>query len=275
MPPPNSLAPMSLISYDEVRPWARSIKNRTSLRDQPGVMPPWYIEKDIGIQKFKDDWSLSDTEIATIARWADNGAPRGNPADCPSRRRSSMSTSGSSASRTWSSRQRRSRSKAKRPIGGGSLGQVDSGLTEDRYVSAIEYKEVNDLPRGVKSDTVGGLFVVHHSAMAVFGARPQRRSKRNASLAGARSRSQRRRVRRAGGAADESRLQGDVPVDARACKRHRHQRADRHRLPFPSRGIRADEEDGAALLWQRPGSRYPRDGGQPARRRLLHVAEER
>ena len=80
---PDSLAPMSLITYDEVRPWARSIKNRTALRDKPGVMPPWYIEKDIGIQAFKNDWSLSDDEIAKIARWADNGAPRGNPADMP------------------------------------------------------------------------------------------------------------------------------------------------------------------------------------------------
>ncbi|SVA01511.1 uncharacterized protein METZ01_LOCUS54365, partial [marine metagenome] len=52
---PNSLAPMSLITYDEVRPWARSIKQRTGLRNRMGVMPPWYIEKDIGIQQFKDD----------------------------------------------------------------------------------------------------------------------------------------------------------------------------------------------------------------------------
>ena len=37
---PNSLAPMSLISYEEVRPWARAIKHRTGLRDQMGVMPP-------------------------------------------------------------------------------------------------------------------------------------------------------------------------------------------------------------------------------------------
>ena len=46
-------------------------------------MPPWFIEKEIGIQGFKDDISLSDAEIATIAHWADNGAPRGNPADLP------------------------------------------------------------------------------------------------------------------------------------------------------------------------------------------------
>ena len=80
---PNALAPMPLISYEDVRPWARAIKYRTGLRDQMGVMPPWYIEKDIGIQEFKDDWSLSDAEIETIARWADNGAPQGNPADMP------------------------------------------------------------------------------------------------------------------------------------------------------------------------------------------------
>ena len=80
---PDSLAPMSLISYEEVRPWARSIKQRTGLRNRMGVMPPWYIEKDIGIQRFKDDWSLSDAEIATLAEWADAGAPRGNLADMP------------------------------------------------------------------------------------------------------------------------------------------------------------------------------------------------
>ena len=46
-------------------------------------MPPWYIEKDIGIQQYKNDISLSDEEVAKIAQWADSGAPRGNPADMP------------------------------------------------------------------------------------------------------------------------------------------------------------------------------------------------
>ena len=69
------------------RPWApRAIKTRTGLGRQAGVMPPWYIEKNIGIQQFKDDPSLSDEEIAKIAKWADSGAPRGNPPTC--RRRS-------------------------------------------------------------------------------------------------------------------------------------------------------------------------------------------
>src|SRR5713226_3117075 len=80
---PDSLAPMSLLTYDDVRPYARAIKTRTALRTQRGTMPPWFIEKDIGIQQYKDDPSLSEEEITTIAKWADSGAPRGNPADMP------------------------------------------------------------------------------------------------------------------------------------------------------------------------------------------------
>ena len=80
---PNSAAPMSLITYKDVRPWARAIKERTALRDKRGAMPPWYVEKNIGIQHYKNDPSLSDLEFAKIAKWADSGAPEGNPADMP------------------------------------------------------------------------------------------------------------------------------------------------------------------------------------------------
>ena len=73
------MAPMSLVTYQEVRPWARSIKNRVVNRE----MPPWHIDKNIGIQRFKDDPSLSDAEIAMVANWVDNGAPLGDPADMP------------------------------------------------------------------------------------------------------------------------------------------------------------------------------------------------
>src|SRR5204863_7662450 len=79
----DGVAPMSLQTYDEVRPWARAIKLRTGIGPKAGVMPPWYVEKNIGIQAYKDDPSLSAQEIAKIARWADNGTPRGNPADMP------------------------------------------------------------------------------------------------------------------------------------------------------------------------------------------------
>src|SRR5215471_19074895 len=62
---PDGVAPMSLVTYEDVRPYARAIKQRTSIGPHAGVMPPWYVEKNIGIQKFKDDPSLSDDEIAT------------------------------------------------------------------------------------------------------------------------------------------------------------------------------------------------------------------
>ena len=77
------VAPMALQTYEQARPWARSIKTRTGIGPRAGVMPPWYVEKEIGIQHFKNDPSLSDEEIALIAKWADSGAPRGNVADLP------------------------------------------------------------------------------------------------------------------------------------------------------------------------------------------------
>ena len=74
-----SIAPMSLMTYEQTRPWARAIKQNVTNR----IMPPWYIDKRIGVQGFKADKSLSDDEIAIIARWVDDGAPRGNPSDMP------------------------------------------------------------------------------------------------------------------------------------------------------------------------------------------------
>ena len=71
---PNNMAPMPLITYEDARPWARAMKTKTGLRGQRGSMPPWGIEKDIGIQQFKNDRSLTEDEIAAIAKWADSGA---------------------------------------------------------------------------------------------------------------------------------------------------------------------------------------------------------
>jgi hypothetical protein len=76
---PGSIAPMSLISYKDVRPWAKSIRQRVASRQ----MPPWHIDKSVGIQKFKNDMSLSDDQIATIVAWVDGGALEGNPGDLP------------------------------------------------------------------------------------------------------------------------------------------------------------------------------------------------
>ena len=76
---PNSIAPMSLISYKESRPWARSIRERVITRQ----MPPWHIDRSVGVQKFKNDMSLTDEQVSTIVRWVDAGAPEGNPQDMP------------------------------------------------------------------------------------------------------------------------------------------------------------------------------------------------
>ncbi|SVD91220.1 uncharacterized protein METZ01_LOCUS444074, partial [marine metagenome] len=148
--------------------WARSIKQRTGLRNRMGVMPPWYIEKDIGIQQFKDDWSLSDAEISAIAAWADAGAPRGNPADMPEPPAFIDVDEWEIGQPDLIVSSPPMEMKGTAPDWWGMIGQADSGLTEDRYVAAIEYKERNNLDRGVKSDTVGGLFIVHHSALTTM-----------------------------------------------------------------------------------------------------------
>jgi hypothetical protein len=159
---PGSVAPMSLISYEDVRPWARSIKQKTQTRE----MPPWFIEKNVGIQKFKDDISLSDAEIATIAKWVDAGSPRGNPADMPPARVftdeskwaftpdlivSSPVHTLEAVAADWY----------------GLLAASPTGLTEDRYIQAVEVKEVRlkDVPVKRQAGDLS-LFVVHHAVIS-------------------------------------------------------------------------------------------------------------
>lgn len=74
-----TFAPMSLVTYEETRPWARSIKQKVVARE----MPPWFIDKNVGVQHFSNDVSLSDEQIAKIAKWVDNGAPKGDPSHMP------------------------------------------------------------------------------------------------------------------------------------------------------------------------------------------------
>lgn len=78
---PGSIGPMSLLTYEQAKQFAPLIKFRVSNR----LMPPWHIDKTVGIQDFANDISLSDEEIATIVSWVDAGAPLGNPADMPPR----------------------------------------------------------------------------------------------------------------------------------------------------------------------------------------------
>ncbi len=160
---PDGGAPMSLITYEDTRPWARSIRQRTGLRDKQDAMPPWYIEKDIGIQDYKGDVSLSDEEVAKIADWVDNGAPRGNPADAPPPLEfpdasvwtigepdlivSSPSIEIGASDPDWWG-----------PIGDSAI----EGLAEDRYVAAIEMKEINDVEPTGGRETVGSRWGIHH-----------------------------------------------------------------------------------------------------------------
>ncbi len=162
---PDGVAPMSLVSYEDVRPWARSIKLRTGIGPRAGVMPPWYVEKNIGIQHFNDDPSLSDEEIAKIAKWADAGAPRGNPADMPPPRSWGDGRGWHIGEPDLIVKTKELTVKGDAPDWWGEIPSVPTGLTEDRYVAALEIKEVNDVEssnaKGNRA-TVGGRFVFHH-----------------------------------------------------------------------------------------------------------------
>jgi mono/diheme cytochrome c family protein len=76
---PGSVAPMSLLTYEDARRYATRIREQVSTR----IMPPWPLDTGVGIQSFKNDRSLSQDEINTIVQWVDDGAPLGNPADLP------------------------------------------------------------------------------------------------------------------------------------------------------------------------------------------------
>ena len=135
------MAPMSLETYEVARRYATRIKYKTGLRDVAGAMPPWYVEKDIGIQEFKNDMSLSDEEIATLAAWADNGAPEGAPADMPPRLE--FDDSGD-----WTIRpdlvvtSEELFVEALAPDWWGEIEPMLIPLEEDRYVSAVEIRGV-------------------------------------------------------------------------------------------------------------------------------------
>ena len=73
------IAPMSLLTYEQTRAYAKVVRQRVTAR----TMPPWFIDKTVGIQHFSNDVSLSDAQVATIAKWVDEGTPRGDMKDMP------------------------------------------------------------------------------------------------------------------------------------------------------------------------------------------------
>ena len=160
---PNGGAPMSLVTYDEVRPYASRMARRTGIRDRMGAMPPWYVEKDIGIQHFKNDPSLSDAEIATVAAWARNGAPEGNPADLPEPLEFPDDIGWKLGEPDLIVSTEEMLVEGTAPDWWGDITPTPTGLTEDRYVKSVEIREVNDVPRaGSERETVGARWVFHH-----------------------------------------------------------------------------------------------------------------
>ena len=76
---PGQIGPMSLMTYQDARRYARRIRELVASRE----MPPYQYDTDVGIQELDNDWRLSDEDISTIVAWVDQGAPEGNPADLP------------------------------------------------------------------------------------------------------------------------------------------------------------------------------------------------
>ena len=151
---PDSIAPMSLKTFAEVRPWVRSIKARVENR----TMPPWSIDKSVGVQKFRNDRSLSDEQFATVVKWIDAGAPQGDAKDMPAPRvwpedqgwsfaamygqkepdlivKSDSFTMPAVSQDAWDKR------------------LTDAGITEPRWVRAIE----------IRPNTVKGRRITHHA----------------------------------------------------------------------------------------------------------------
>ena len=149
---PGSIAPTSLLSYDEVKRSAPRMRTRILARE----MPPWHIDRTVGIQRFKNDPSLSDEQIETIVRWIDEGMPEGQPGDMPPPIRWPDASVWQLAGRFGPPDlvvrsapfdvPERGQDKWWRPV-------VPTGLTEARWVRAIE----------VKPSVPDGRRVVHHA----------------------------------------------------------------------------------------------------------------
>jgi mono/diheme cytochrome c family protein len=162
---PDGVAPMALVTYQDVRRYASAIARRTAIRDRMGAMPPFYVEKDIGIQHYKNDPSLSDAEVAAIASWAANGAPEGNPADLPEPLVFEDAVGWRLGEPDLVVSTQNFLVEDVAPDWWGDIQSIPTGLTEDRYVASVEIREINDVAetRGqTNRQTVGGRYVIHH-----------------------------------------------------------------------------------------------------------------
>jgi hypothetical protein len=138
-------------------------------------MPPWMLERNIGVKKYKDDISLSDLEIAKIAQWADTGAAQGNLADLP------PAVDFGDSARWFLGKPDLIVSsppvlvKGVAPDRHGWSGESPTGMTEDRFAMSSEYKETSDLTvlgdavKPGKDSSLGqgktSIFVFHHASV--------------------------------------------------------------------------------------------------------------
>jgi len=177
---PGTIAPMSLLTYEQARPWAKAMKAKVVARE----MPPWFIDKNVGVQHFNNDVSLSDQEIATIVKWVDGGALQGNPSDMPPQRQFPDGQG-------WQfgkpdvivTLPKDVIVKAKGPDWWPDI-LADPGLAEDRYIQAVQiiptkgYQDIHHIrtslvrPEGganaVKSGVLDGNVVLDPAEQGVF-----------------------------------------------------------------------------------------------------------
>jgi len=159
--------PMPLVTFEDTAPFAGLIMYKTGLKDKGGAMPPYYIERDNGIQDYKSNPSLTEQQISTIAEWAQNGAPKGNVADAPPLREYEDGLVWRSGTPDLVIRSAPITMKAGQPDWWGIIPDIPIPLEEDRYVRQVEIREVNDVDPDKISTSVGGKFIVHHMQWAI------------------------------------------------------------------------------------------------------------
>ena len=158
------VGPMPLVTYEQVAPFAGLIEYKTGIRDRAGAMPPWYMEKNIGIQDYKNDPSLNDEEIEAISVWARSGAPQGDPAHAPEPLVFDDSIKWTAGEPDLIVRTNSVTKLAGTPDWWGEIDRVPIPLDEERYVRSVEIVEVNDVnyQAGTGRETVGGRYIFHH-----------------------------------------------------------------------------------------------------------------
>ncbi len=169
---PGSIAPMSLMTYEAVKRYAPRIRDKVASR----IMPPWHIDRSVGIRDFKNDRGLADEEIRTLVTWIDTDMPFGDerdlppPVDFPDQQswrfaprfgepdlvvRSDPYTLAAETQDKWF-----------RP-------EVETGLREERWVKAIE----------IRPSYPDGWAVVHHAlAYLVQEENPEEMTARSAAI---------------------------------------------------------------------------------------------